>query len=59
MTDQNLDDVLIEMIPKYISANDEKEFDLVMLETVVKTDDSHGIFKTNQTVNYLQMRVLQ
>lgn len=52
MTDQKWDEVLSEMIPKFINAKNEKEYNLLMLETVVKTDDGHGIFKTNETVNY-------
>jgi C-terminal processing protease CtpA/Prc len=52
LTDQNWNDVLLEMIPKFINSQNANEYHLAMLETVVKLDDSHGIFKTNKTFEY-------
>lgn len=43
-TDQPWDDVLKEMIPKFQEAKTQLDFQLVMLELVVKVDDSHGAF---------------
>lgn len=51
-TDQNWDDVLLEMTGKFVSAKNEQEYHLVMLETAVKTDDGHAVFKTHSTVNF-------
>lgn len=49
LTDESWSDVLIEMIPKFINSKDAMEYQLAMLEGVVKFDDSHGIFKTKLT----------
>ncbi|WP_370089735.1 S41 family peptidase [Ekhidna sp.] len=46
-TDQNWDDVLREMIPKFLEADTRLDFHLAMLELVVKVDDSHGGFITS------------
>ncbi|KLT70293.1 S41 family peptidase [Flavobacterium sp. ABG] len=51
-TDQKWDEVLPEMIGKFISAKNELDYDLAMLETAVKTDDGHAYYKTNNTVNF-------
>ncbi len=51
-TDQNWDDVLLEMTGKFVSAKNEQEYHLAMLETAVKTDDGHAVFKTHSTVNF-------
>lgn len=40
-TDQNWNDVLKEMIPKYRDARDTTEYHLALLETVAKVDDTH------------------
>lgn len=40
-TDQNWNDVLKEMIPKYWDARDTTEYHLALLETVAKVDDTH------------------
>ena len=42
MTDQKWDDVLAEMVPKFIKCETEEQFHLAMLELVVKVDDSHA-----------------
>lgn len=41
-TDQNWNDVLREMIPKFITANTDKDYQLTLAELVAKTDDSHA-----------------
>lgn len=48
LTDQNWNDVLNEMIPKFINAKDTTEYQLAMLETVIKLDDSHANFYTGK-----------
>jgi carboxyl-terminal processing protease len=52
LTDQNWNEVLSEMIPKFKNARNATEYHLAMLETVVKVDDSHGIFKTKLTAAF-------
>lgn len=46
LTDQPWDDVLKEMIPKFLEAKSTLDWHLVMLELVVKVDDSHAGFET-------------
>lgn len=41
-TDQNWNDVLIEMIPKFISINNDLNYHLALAELVTKIDDSHA-----------------
>lgn len=41
-TDQNWNDVLTEMIPKFINSNNDKDYQLTLAELVAKTDDSHA-----------------
>ncbi|WP_420318181.1 S41 family peptidase [Ekhidna sp.] len=43
-TDQPWNEVLKEMIPKFLEAKTQLDFQLAMLELVVKVDDSHGAF---------------
>ncbi len=52
LTNQNWNEVLNEMIPKFINAKNATEYHLAMLEAVVKLDDSHGVFKTEFTTEY-------
>lgn len=52
LIDQNWDEVLLEMIPKFINSKSASEYHLVMLETVVKLDDGHGLFKTQFTIDF-------
>ena len=52
LTDKKWDDVLIEMLGKFVALEDISAYEMVLLETVAKTDDSHGFFKTYNTVNY-------
>ncbi|MES2863417.1 MAG: S41 family peptidase [Bacteroidota bacterium] len=51
-TDKKWDDVLMDMIPKFINPKTEEEFHLAMLELVVCIDDSHGVFVTPVTNKY-------
>ncbi len=41
-TDQDWDEVLKEMIPKFLAAEKKLDFHLAMLELIVKIDDSHA-----------------
>ncbi|AZA77654.1 hypothetical protein EG347_09055 [Chryseobacterium sp. G0186] len=41
-TDQNWNDVLREMIPKFLVAQNDREYQLTLAELVAKTDDSHA-----------------
>lgn len=41
-TDQNWNEVLTEMIPKFISVNNDTDYQLALAELVTKTDDSHA-----------------
>jgi len=61
-TEQSWDDVLKEMIPKFIAANTKLDVHLAMLELVVKADDSHADFITRELnempyYNYLPARI--
>jgi C-terminal processing protease CtpA/Prc len=41
-TDQNWNDVLSEMIPKFLSVNNDESYHLTLAELVTKVDDSHA-----------------
>ncbi|AZB10306.1 hypothetical protein EG344_16490 [Chryseobacterium sp. G0162] len=41
-TDQNWNDVLTEMIPKFLTINNDQDYQLTLAELVTKTDDSHA-----------------
>lgn len=41
-TDQNWNDVLTEMIPKFLNINNNQDYQLTLAELVTKTDDSHA-----------------
>jgi C-terminal processing protease CtpA/Prc len=45
-TDQDWDDVLKEMIPKFLAADKKLDFHLTMLELIVKVDDTHAGLNT-------------
>jgi len=51
-TGQKWDDVLTEMIPKFKNAKDAKQYQLAMLELVVKIDDSHGYLVSKEIKAY-------
>ncbi len=46
LTDENWDDVLKKMIPRFLSPSSELDYHLAMLELVVKLDDSHAGLNT-------------
>ncbi|WP_157805281.1 S41 family peptidase [Confluentibacter citreus] len=48
-TDISWNEVLNEMIPKFLHPKDEIDYHLAMLELVVSIDDSHGGFATDKT----------
>lgn len=50
--DQDWNDVLIEMIPKFKDAGDTISYHLAMLELTAKIDDSHARFATKYTQEY-------
>lgn len=52
LIDQNWNEVLLEMIPKFLNSKSEMDYHLAMLETVVKLDDGHGLFKTQFTIDF-------
>ena len=47
-TDQNWNDVLEEMIPKFFNSTDITTYHLSILELVTKIDDSHAKFKSSE-----------
>ena len=47
LTDQNWDEVLMEMIPRFIEVSTEVEFHLLIRELTIKLDDSHAFFKSD------------
>lgn len=52
MMDQNWDEVLEEMIPKFLHPKSELDYHLAMLELVVRLDDSHAGLSTEVLNNY-------
>jgi len=52
MTDQNWDEVLSEMIPKFKNAKNALEYQLAIIETAVKLDDSHTYTTTAITNDF-------
>jgi C-terminal processing protease CtpA/Prc len=52
LTDQKWDDVLFEMIPKFKNAKNATEYQLGLLETVIKLDDSHANLYSNKIHDY-------
>ncbi|MEM6829349.1 MAG: hypothetical protein AAF551_02460, partial [Bacteroidota bacterium] len=62
LTDQSWDDVLKEMIPKFLQAKTKLDLHLAILELVVKLDDSHAEFTSflieqMPYFNYLPVRL--
>lgn len=47
-TDQNWNDVLTEMIPKFLTINNDENFHLALAELVAKTDDSHAYISSKE-----------
>lgn len=52
MTDQNWNEVLIEMIPKFQNSKNATEYHLAMLELVAKIDDTHAYLVSEYINNY-------
>lgn len=50
-TDQKWNEVLTEMIPKFINSKNTIEYQLSILELITKIDDSHGYLKSGITYN--------
>ncbi|MGU3376352.1 S41 family peptidase [Chryseobacterium sp. M5A1_1a] len=58
-TDQNWNDVLREMIPKFLAIQNDKDYHLTLAELVAKTDDSHAfLFSTLISLNQYGNRKL-
>ncbi len=55
-TDQNWNDVLYEMIPKFRNAKNEVDYHLAMLELSVKIDDTHSNLITKTTNNFFGLK---
>ncbi|MFS4471093.1 S41 family peptidase [Chryseobacterium sp. T20] len=47
-TDQNWNDVLTEMIPKFLTIDNDENFHLALAELVAKTDDSHAYISSKE-----------
>lgn len=50
--DQDWDETLSTMLPKFLDAGSEQEYHLAMLELTASTDDSHAFFVTHHTNSY-------
>ncbi|RKR09914.1 C-terminal processing protease CtpA/Prc [Flavobacterium sp. 90] len=50
--DENWDTVLIEMLPRFIAPESEKDFVLAMREISIKLDDTHASTQTNKMFDY-------
>ncbi|PWN60598.1 S41 family peptidase [Chryseobacterium oncorhynchi] len=58
-TDQNWNDVLREMIPKFLTVQNDKDYHLTLAELVAKIDDSHAfLFSTLVSLNQYGNRKL-
>lgn len=55
-TDENWNDVLLEMIPKFRNAQDTISYHLAMLELTAKINDSHAEFFTKYTSQYFGLK---
>ncbi len=56
VTDQNWNEVLAEMTPKFLVVNDTLDYHLAILEMVAKIDDSHGGAYTKQTSDFFGLK---
>ncbi|UKB80699.1 S41 family peptidase [Chryseobacterium sp. MEBOG07] len=52
-TDQNWNDVLTEMIPKFLGVDNTENYHLILAELVTKTDDSHAYLSSKEIQNNL------
>lgn len=51
-TDKNWNEILDEMIPKFLNPKSKNDFHLAILELIVSIDDSHAGFVSNETNKY-------
>jgi len=51
--DERWDNVLIEMIPRFVNAKNATEYQLSILETVIKLDDTHAILYSEAINNFI------
>ena len=56
MTDENWNNVLVEMIPKFKDSKDTVSYHLAMLELTAKVNDSHAVFSTDHTNKYFGLK---
>jgi carboxyl-terminal processing protease len=52
-TDVAWDEVLEKMLPEFLNAKSEMDFHLALLKLIVATDDSHSIFSTDLTQQFI------
>lgn len=52
-TDQKWSSVLPEMIPKFLNANNQKDYAFATFELLANTDDSHVVLKSSDLTKYL------
>ena len=53
---QNWNNILLEMIPKFIDSRDTVSYHLAMLELIAKINDSHAFFVTKYTNQYFGLK---
>lgn len=58
LMDSNWDDVLTEMIPKFLNSKNASEYQLYMLETVIKLDDTHANFYSNEIGDFFGKKTI-
>lgn len=58
LTDTDWNDVLTEMIPKFLNSKNASEYQLYMLETVVKLDDTHANFYSNEIGDFFGKKTI-
>ena len=58
LTDENWNDVLKEMIGRFLSVESELDYNLAMLELVVKLDDSHAGLNTQLLKDYFGVKYI-
>ena len=56
--DKNWDEVLYQMIEKFLNPKSELDFHLAMLELVVSIEDSHGFLRTEFTKEYFGLKFI-
>lgn len=58
LMDQNWDNVLLEMIPKFQNASNKEEYQLVIKELIAKIDDSHAKISFDENIKkYLPVKI--